>query len=288
MMEAISSILIEGYHAEKELQSKNKVDAWRSIRAAHQNNMILQAEVIGIETLENEKNNSKTCAVVSVGDIRGYITLEEMNHNGMTLQQLRELVGQEILFQVTQCISTGEDENGMKMFVASRRKALERSAAITLQQIHVGATIKSVVRHVSGGQVRADIGGIEVTIPISEMSHGWIDDLTQIVKVGDHLDVKVLEINKELKEVKVSRKALLPDPWQNVMKNYKKNSEYLGKVSGVQDYGIFVNLETGVDSLARHLKYQNVKRGDSVLVRILDIRPEKKEIESKIVSVLNQ
>ena len=132
--------------------------------------------------------------------------------------------------------------------------------------------------------VRADIGGIEIKIPIEDMSHGWIDDLVEDVKVGDHLKVKVLEIDEENKKAKVSAKAAQPNPWTDCAGRYQEGSEYVGKVSG--EYGVFVNLEPDVDSLAPHLKFENVKKGDRVLVRVLRVDPKKEQIRSRITRVL--
>ena len=112
-------------------------------------------------------------------------------------------------------------------------------------------------------------------IPLEEIRYGWIDDLTEEVKQGDHLKVKVLEIDKEEKKVTVSAKATQKNPWLRSIGRYTSGNEYVGTVSGVREYGVFINLEAGVDSLARHLKFQNVKRGDRVLVRVLETDAQK-------------
>ncbi|RKJ51421.1 S1 RNA-binding domain-containing protein, partial [Butyricicoccus sp. 1XD8-22] len=162
----------------------------------------------------------------------------------------------------------------------------EHMANITLNRIDKGDTIVAVVSSVSPSLVRADIGGIEVKIPIEEIRYGWIDDLTEEVKVGDHFHVKVLEIDKEEKQVKVSRKALQQNPYPDCLKRYKKGNEYTGTVSGVREYGVFINLEDGVDSLARHLKYENVQKGDRVLVRIISTDAKKEHIVTRITRVI--
>ena len=67
---------------------------------------------------------------------------------------------------------------------------------------------------------------------------------------------------------------------------YTSGNEYVGTVSGVREYGVFINLEVGVHSLARHLKFQNVKRGDRVLVRVLETDAQKEQIRTRITRVL--
>lgn len=271
----LESMLIEGFDAKK--MPKEEIDNkdWRKIVAAKQNDTILQAEMGGLE-----KIGEKDCAVVNIGRVRGYIPME---YTGVeNLRQLRALTGKKIVFKVLEYI----EEPDKKIFMASRTAAIDEMAEITLRKIEEGDEIIAVVRTVSPSLVRADIGGIEVRLPVTEISYGWIDDLEEYVSVGDHLRVKVLGIDKEKKEVRVSAKALLPNPWETVKERYKRNGEYVGTVSGVRDYGIFVNLEEGVDSLASHLKFQNVQKGDKVLVRVNQIDEENQQIRCRVVRVI--
>src|SRR5690606_5891950 len=196
-------------------------------------------------------------------------------------RQLRAMTGKKVAFKVLEYI----DEADNQIFMASRTAALEEMAEITLRRIEEGDAIVAVVRTVSPTLVRADIGGIEVRIPLDQIRYGWIDDLTEEVKPGDHLRVKVLEIDKEKKQVRVSAKALQENPWHTCKVRYKRGAEYVGTVSGVREFGVFVNLEDGVDSLASHLKYQNLQKGNRVLVRIIGIDEKEQQIRTKIVRV---
>lgn len=272
MADELLQVLIEGYDPSK--VEEDEVDKhWKEIYGAIQNQTILQAPVIGIET-----KLDKPCAVVSIGPIRGYIPLE---FSGVeNIRQLRRLSGQRVAFKV---LNYDREEN---VFTASRKAALDQMAEITWKRLEEGQTILAVVRDVNPSRVRVDIGGIEVKIPIEEMAYGWIDDLTEMVKVGDHLKVKVVELDRDNKNVKVSAKAAQQNPWPECAKRYHEGAEYVGKVSGVREYGVFVNLEPGVDSLSRHLKFENVKKGDRVLVRILGVDIEKQQIRSRIIRVL--
>jgi len=271
-------MLIEGFDPTK-VQESEVDQHWKKVYGAYQNKTILQAPVTGIEKLNGiDKDLDKQCAVVTLGTIRGYIPLEFSGAEN--IRQLRAMTGQTVAFKVLNY----DREAGV--FTASRLAALEQMAEITLKKIEEGDIIIAVVRHVGSSLVRADIGGIEVKIPIEEISYGWIDDLTEVVKVGDHLKVKVLEIDKENKKVKVSAKATQTNPWPDCAGRYSKGNEYVGKVSGVREYGVFVNLEPGVDSLAPHLKFQNVKKGDRVLVRVLNVDVKKEQIRSRITRVI--
>lgn len=273
MAENNMQVLIEGFDPSK-VEAVNNFDKdWKQVYGAHQNNSIIQAPIIGIEKLLD-----KPCAVVGVGNIRGFIPLEFTG--AANLRQLRAMTGQSVAFKVLNYDREAE------VFTGSRIAALDHMAAITLKKIEVDDEIIAVVRSVSPSLVRADIGGIEVKIPLEEIRYGWIDDLTEEVQQGDHLKVKVLEIDKEEKKVTVSAKATLENPWLRSIGRYTSGNEYVGTVSGVREYGVFINLEAGVDSLARHLKFQNVKRGDRVLVRVLETDAKKEQIRTRITRVL--
>ena len=288
----LENVMIEGFDPElfkeEDVDFRNK--DWEEIYAAYQNNKFLKSEITGIETI-GEGENKKTCAVVHVGQVKGIIPLEFIGVKN--LKQLRAMTGQEIAF----IILNYDREAGI--FTASRTKAQEEMAKITLRHINEGDTIPAVVRHVTDANVHADIGGIMVRIPINEVRHGWIDNLREEVKVGEPLKVKVLKIEeKEIEkavsektstkrvEVIVSAKATQPNPWPGCTKNYQIGGEYVGRVSGVRDYGVFINLEPGVDSLASHLKFQNVKKGDKVLVRVQAIDPKEEQVRTRITHVL--
>lgn len=274
MAEDRLQVLIEGYDAEKASKLENEVDEhWKEIYGAYQNRTILHAMVTGIET-----KLDMPCAVVSLGTIRGYIPLDV---SGMENdRQLHSLTGKDVAFKVLNY----DREAGV--FTASRKEALEQMAALTWNRLEVGQNIIAVARTVSPNLVRADIGGIEVKIPVEEIRYGWIDDLTEEVKSGDHMKVKVTGLDKENQKVTVSAKAASENPWPDCAKRYEQGNEYVGRVSGVREYGVFVNLEPGVDSLSRHLKFQNVRKGDRVLVRILGVDVDKEQIRSRITRIL--
>lgn len=297
------TVLIEGYDPSKVKQQEDLYDKdWKKVVAAKQNDTILQAEITGLERL-----GDKNCAVVSVGNIRGYIPMDFAG--AKNLKELRALAGKKVVFKVLEYI----EEEDRRIFMASRIEAQKEMAKLTLKRIKEGDTILAVVQTVTPYRVIADIGGIEVSIPLEEIRHGWIDDLTEEVKPGDHLNVKVLSIEYPeaesveadtedehpttlvngiktedfvIPKIKVSAKALMEDPWIHVREKYKENYEYVGTVSGVRDYGIFINFEDGIDGLAKHLKFQNVEKGDKVLSRILKIDPQNKHISCRIAKVI--
>lgn len=268
MSEQLKKVLIEGYQEEKMLQQEYD-QGWAQIYSAKQNDLILQSEMIGVEVKLN-----KLCAVVMVGDVRGYIPQEFSGTKDA--HELRKLLGEPVAFKITNYDRDGET------FIASRQAALEHMEGVTWKWLEPDAIITAVVRSVERKQLQVDIGGITVELPVQEYSYGWVEDLQEFVSLGDHLKVKVIELDKENKVVKVSKKAAEKSPWPDCTKRYHVKGEYVGKVSGVAEYGVFVNLERGVDALVTHMRFDTLKRGDRVFIRVRGVDVKKERIYASI------
>lgn len=284
--EEMTSILIEGFDPSR-LKKAREVDEglhWRDIQSAYQNELVLDDVLIGLENIrKGSSKETMLCGIIRRGNIKGIIPLDESGidpESKNAINQFRALTGKKVAYKV---LNFDKDAG---MFIASRKQAKEQMAEITLRKIDEGYRIYCVVRDVEPGHIIGDIGGIDVHIPVFELTYGWVDDLRERYETGDIIEVQVMSINRETLEVSVSAKPLLKNPFPDCAERYKKSGEYVGKVSGVQEYGIFVNLEEGVDTLARHLKFQNVQKGDQVLVRILGVDTEKERISSRIIRVL--
>lgn len=273
MADQMLNVLVEGFDPEKAVQKEQQDQYWQEVIAAYQNRTVLQAEMSGIE-----HKLGQPCGIVQMGHIRGYIPLEETGCDN--IQELRVLLGTKIAFRVLNY----DRENDV--FTASRKAALEFMAALTWSRLEEGQVVLAVVRKVSMKEMRVDIGGISVKIPVQEVDHGWLDDLRERYAVGDHLKVKVMEVDRENEHVTLSAKALKPSPFPDCAKRYTPGSEYAGTVTGVVEYGVFVNLEPGVDVSTPHLKFEKLRKGERVLVRIRDVNVDKEKIYGKIVRKL--
>lgn len=281
MSDQALSVLVEGYDPEKALEAlhENNVDVsedWQSIYAARQNGTIMQGELIGIETPEADK----TYGIIQVGFVRGFLPLQEAGEEIQSIKQFRELIGSKIVFKVTNLIREEEQ------FVASRKNALEHMQSATWKRLKEDQEVIAVVRNVRMKKVKLEIGGVSVNMPADEYDYKFIEDLRDELKVGDHLKVKVISLDSENKQVKVSAKALKENLWDNIAKHLRIKGEYVGTITGIAEFGVFVNIRGNVDALTPHLKFDKFKKGDRVLVRLLEIQPEKQHIRAKIVRKL--
>ena len=282
--ETMSNVLIEGFDPKKVRTFRSEDNSkWVEVHSAYRNGTIMKGELVGFETLKLNKEK-ELCGVIRLDNIKGLIPLQESGidpKDQQAINKYRALSGKEIAFKV---LHFDEEKN---MFVGSRKQARDEMKEITLRKIDKGVNVYCSIREVFPGHLIGDIGGIDVHIPVFELTYGWVDDLRDMFKTGETIEVQVTELDKAEGSVKVSAKPLMQNPFPDCATRYEKNAEYVATVSGVPNYGIFCNLEPGVDSLAPHLKFQNVQKGDRVLVRIQHVDTKKEQIRTKIVRVID-
>jgi ribosomal protein S1 len=217
-------------------------------------------------------------------DVDGLRAFAPGSHMDMRLgADLHPLVGKRLMFQVTQYAKKGRD------VVLSRRAFLEIEARAAredaLKKVEIGKVVDGVVRSVVSFGAFVDIGGIEGLVPLSEMSHNRGDGPHDVFKQGETVPVKVLRIDEKGK-LWLSRKAATPDPWSEVAKKYAMGTRHSGKVARLQPFGVFVELESGIDGLihtadlsVKRIEHPSevVKEGDvlDVIVAHLDIGAHK-------------
>lgn len=153
--------------------------------------------------------------------------------------------------------------------------------AETLANIDVGFVVQGTIKNLTEYGAFVDIGGIDGLLHVTDMSWGRLHHPGDMFKVGDHIQVKVLKLDREKEKISLGYKQLLPDPWSTVIEVYPVNSKITGKVSSVTDYGVFVELEPGVEGLVHvseiswSRRAQSPKRmfnrGDEVEVQVLGV-----------------
>jgi small subunit ribosomal protein S1 len=166
--------------------------------------------------------------------------------------------------------------------------ALNEEKAKTLSNIDVGYVVDGTVKNLTEYGAFVDIGGIDGLLHVTDMSWGRIQNPSDVFKPGDHIQVKVLKLDREKEKISLGYKQLLPDPWSTVIEMYPVNSRVKGRVSTVADYGIFVELEPGVEGLVHVSEISWSKRavspkrmfnrGDEIEVQVLGVDTVEKRI----------
>lgn len=279
-----STIEAEGFSGQKKVFT---VDYWQDIYSARQNGTVLQRMASAIEDHRVGQENVP-CLIVFFGHIKGLMPLSKSGFTNRA--QLRKMIGQQVAFKV---VTIHRDDNVVEL---DRVQALELMSNVTWDRLKEGQTKTAVVRNITAKQATIDIGGIATNLEAEEMSWGFVNDIRDYIQLGDSFDVKVTELDKEKKTVKVSVRALLPKPWPDCATRYARDGEYRATVSGIVEYGIFCNLEMGVDALTPHLninrqnKFQRKNQanthlsvGDQVVVRVIHVDTKKEQIRAVIV-----
>ena len=156
-------------------------------------------------------------------------------------------IGRVYRFRIT------EFKDGGRNLVVSRRTLLEEeqkaAAADARKSIVEGAVITGRVVSVRDFGAFVDLGGVQGLLHISEMSWARVSDASQVVRPGDEIAVKVLRVDADTQKISLGLKQLLGDPWSKAGETYETGQLRKGRVSRVADFGVFVELEPGVEAL---------------------------------------
>jgi len=202
-----------------------------------------------------------------------------------------------------QVISTRviELNRGRKKVILSRKAVLEEEYARLreelLASLQENQVVKGIVRRLTQFGAFVDIGGVDGLLHISEMSWHRINHPSEVVKVGDEIEVMVLKIDRENEKISLGLKQVLPNPWDTVAEKYPIGSIVLAKVVRLAPFGAFVQLEPGVEGLVHisHLAERHVAKPDEVVtegeevnVKVLSVDPTEKRIRLSIREVARE
>ena len=195
-------------------------------------------------------------------------------------------VGKTYTFYITQF-----EEEGNNLVVSRKeylRHEADKKAEKLWQQVEEGGVYEGRVKSLQDFGAFVDIGGIEGLLHISEISYERIGKPSDVLKLGQTLDVAVIDVDRQRRKLSLSAKALQDDPWGAAMKKIKTGNEYQGKVIRMKTYGAFIQLFPGVDGMVhisrmgtgrihKHPK-EILKIGDIITVRVLEIDEENRKI----------
>ena len=201
-------------------------------------------------------------------------------------QNLDNLLGQEIQVRITKL------NRRRGNVVVSRRALLEEELhakrAALMETLTEGQVVHGHVKNVTEYGAFVDLGGIDGLLHLTDLSWGRVKHPSDVVKPEQELDVIILKFDKEKQRVSLGLKQLSPDPWVNAAEKYPAGGKVHGKIVGVVDYGVFVELEQGIEGLV-HVSEMSwnkkvthpsklVKVGEEVDVVVLDIKPSDRRV----------
>ena len=176
--------------------------------------------------------------------------------------------------------------------VVSRRAVVEQEYSAErnalLDNLQEGSVIKGVVKNLTDYGAFVDLGGIDGLLHITDMAWKRVKHPSEVVKVGDEIEVRILKFDRERSRVSLGLKQLGADPWAAISRRYPPNTRLFGKVTNIADYGCFVEIEEGVEGLVHvsEMDWTNknvnpakvVHVGQEVEVMVLDIDEERRRI----------
>jgi small subunit ribosomal protein S1 len=202
------------------------------------------------------------------------------------VRDMSYLEGKELEFKV---IKLDQKRNNV---VVSRRAVVEAESSedreALIASLAEGQTVKGIVKNLTDYGAFIDLGGIDGLLHITDMSWKRIKHPSEIVEVGQEIDVKILKFDREKTRVSLGLKQTGEDPWEDIARRYPVDSRLFGKVTNLTDYGCFVEIEEGVEGLVHvsEMDWTNknmapnklVDVGDEVEVKVLDIDVERRRI----------
>jgi small subunit ribosomal protein S1 len=195
-------------------------------------------------------------------------------------KDISTLIGQRVTAEVMQF------DRHAKNLIVSRRSLLERQKEEArqklMEELGEGQTRRGIVRSVTDFGAFVDLGGVDGLLHVSEMSHRRVRHPSELIKVGDLVDVKIIKIDKETGKLSLSLKQAMPDPWVNLETRYPTGSSLTGRVTKVEPFGAFVEVEEGLEGLlpVSEMSWQRirhpsdvVKVGDTIKLVVLSVDP---------------
>ena len=247
------------------------------------------------EYLDDAFENSKVITGVINGRVKGGFTVDIdfvrafLPGSLVDVRPVRDpsyLEGKKLEFKV---IKLDQQRNNV---VVSRRAVVEEEYSAErealLESLQEGATVKGIVKNLTDYGAFVDLGGIDGLLHITDMAWKRVKHPSEVVTVGDEIDVKILRFDREKSRVSLGIKQLGSDPWQAIARRYPQNTRLFGKVTNIADYGCFVEIEEGVEGLVHvsEMDWTNknvspakvVQIGEDVGVMVLEIDEERRRI----------
>jgi small subunit ribosomal protein S1 len=269
-------MLEDGYGETKLSREKaRRAKAWTELETVHESGETVTGTITG---------KVKGGFTVELGDLRAFLPGSLVDVR--PVRDTSYLEGKELEFKV---IKIDLKRNNV---VVSRRAVVESEYSAEreelIEALKEGAVVKGIVKNLTDYGAFLDLGGVDGLLHITDMAWKRVKHPSEIVAIGDEIEVRVLKFDKEKTRVSLGLKQLDDDPWRDIDRRYPENTRIYGKVTNIADYGCFVEIEEGIEGLVHvsEMDWTNknvnpaklVSLGDEVEVMILDIDEERRRI----------
>ena len=256
-------------------EKAKRAEAWQMLEHVYEEQEIIKGTISG---------RVKGGFTVEIRDVRAFLPGSLVDVR--PLKESEQLEGQELEFKV---IKLDQKRNNV---VVSRRSVLEEENSAErealLESLQEGQEVKGIVKNLTDYGAFVDLGGVDGLLHITDMAWKRIKHPSEIVAVGDEINVKILKFDRERNRVSLGLKQLGEDPWVAITNRYPESTRTMARVTNLTDYGCFAELEEGVEGLVHvsEMDWTNrnihpskvVQVGDEVEVKVLDIDEERRRI----------
>lgn len=271
----VAVLTVEGRDGRPLLSHRRAVEAraWQWLEQAHKTGEVITAPVV---------EEVKGGLVVDVG-LRGFMPASHVERG--FVNDLSVYVGQPVRVKVI------EVDRAKNRVILSQKVVLEEEyrklRERTWADLQEGQIRRGVVKGITDFGAFVDLGGVDGLLHVSEMAWGRVAHPSDILSVGDEINVKILRLDREKEKISLGLKQILPDPWENVERKYPVGSVVEGKVMRLVPFGAFVQLEPGVEGLVHisqladyhvHDPSEVVHEGQTVRVKVLRVSAAERRI----------
>jgi len=245
--------------------------------------------------LEKAFNDSEIVTGIITGRVKGGFTVELENVRAflpgslVDVRPVRDtsyLENKPLEFKVIKLDQKRNNVVVSRRAVVEQEFSAERSAL--MDNLQEGTVVKGTVKNLTDYGAFVDLGGIDGLLHITDMAWKRVKHPSEVVQVGQEVEVRILKFDRERSRVSLGLKQLGADPWENIARRYPPNTRVFGKVTNIADYGAFVEIEDGVEGLVHvsEMDWTNknvnpskvVQTGEEVEVMVLDVDEERRRI----------
>jgi len=245
--------------------------------------------------LEKAFNDSEIVIGIITGRVKGGFTVDLENVRAflpgslVDVRPVRDtsyLENKPLEFKVIKLDQKRNNVVVSRRAVVEQEFSAERSAL--MDNLQEGTVVKGSVKNLTDYGAFVDLGGIDGLLHITDMAWKRVKHPSEVVQVGQEVEVRILKFDRERSRVSLGLKQLGADPWENIARRYPPNTRVFGKVTNIADYGAFVEIEDGVEGLVHvsEMDWTNknvnpskvVQTGEEVEVKVLDVDEERRRI----------
>ncbi len=279
-------LIITKVEEENFVLSKRKVDAedaWDSLEEKFNNKETIETEV---------KDVVKGGLVVDLG-VRGFIPASLVED--YFVESFDDYKGRTMTFKIVEM-----DKEKNRLILSHRAVVQEEKEAKkdeVLENLQEGQVIEGTVQRLASFGAFVDIGGVDGLVHISQLSHEHVEKVSDVLKEGETVSVKVLSVDRDSERISLSIKETLPGPWEGIEERAPKGAVLEGTVKRIVSYGAFVELFPGVEGLVHisRIAHEHIgtpdevlEEGQQVTVKVLDVNPEEERLSLSIKDLIEK